>query len=87
MTAARALYRDRGHKRVKPLIDFAIEEGWMVVRTPGGHLKFTKQGFPPIYTGATAGEHRADRNVLARLRRVGRINSHVAATRKVGADG
>lgn len=85
MTAAHTLHR--GHKRLKPLIDFAIREGWTVARTPGGHLKFTKQGFPPIYTGATAGDHRADRNALARLRRAGRIIGQVAATREAGADG
>lgn len=85
MTAARALHR--GHKRLKPLIDFAIGEGWTVVRTPGGHLKFTKQGLPPIYTGATAGDHRADRNALARLRRAGRITNQATTTSEVGADG
>lgn len=85
MTVSRALHR--GHKRLKPLIDFAIREGWTVVRTPGGHLKFTKQGLPPIYTGATAGDHRADRNALARLRRAGRITSQAATTREAGADG
>ncbi|MGB3749219.1 MAG: type II toxin-antitoxin system HicA family toxin [Rhodanobacter sp.] len=85
MTAARMLHR--GHKRLKPLIDFAIREGWTVVRTPGGHLKFTKQGLPPIYTGATAGDHRADRNALARLCRAGRITSQATTTSEVGADG
>lgn len=74
MTAAHTLHR--GHKRLKPLIDFAIREGWTVVRTPGGHLKFSKQGFPSIYTGATAGDHRA-----------GRITSQAPATREAGADG
>lgn len=85
MTAAHTLHR--GHKRLKPLIDFAIREGWAVARTPGGHLKFTKQGLPPIYTGATAGDHRSDRNALARLRRADRIASQVATIREVGADG
>lgn len=85
MTAAHTLHR--GHKRLKPLIDFAIKEGWTVARTPGGHLKFTKQGRPPIYTGATIGERRADRNALARLRRADRISSQVATTREIGTDG
>lgn len=85
MTAARTLHR--GHKRLKPLIDFAVREGWTVVRTPGGHLKFTKRGLPPIYTAATAGDHRADRNALARLRRAGRITSRADTTRETGADG
>ena len=34
----------RGHKRLRALIEFALGEGWHVVRTPGGHLKFTKPG-------------------------------------------
>ena len=52
MTTTHALHR--GHKRLKPLIDLALEEGWKVVRTPGGHLRFIKQGLPSIYTGAAA---------------------------------
>ena len=44
----------RGHKRLRALIEFALGEGWHVVRTPGGHLKFTKQGCAPIYTSSTA---------------------------------
>lgn len=85
MSTARIFHR--GHKRLKPLIDFALREGWEVVRTPGGHLKFTKPGLPPIYTGATASDHRAGRNALARLRRVGRTADVPATTRGVGADG
>jgi hypothetical protein len=50
-------------------------------------LKFTKQGLPPIYIGATAGDHRADRNALARLRRAVRITRQTVTTREAGADG
>jgi hypothetical protein len=50
-------------------------------------MKFTKHGRPPIYTAATTGDHRADRNALARLRRAGRITSQAATTREAGADG
>ena len=32
----------RGHKRLRGLIEFALGEGWKVVRTRGGHLLFTK---------------------------------------------
>lgn len=42
----------RGHKQLRGLIEFALQHGWEVVRTPGGHLKFTKPGLPPIYTGS-----------------------------------
>ncbi|MFJ5483785.1 type II toxin-antitoxin system HicA family toxin [Pectobacterium actinidiae] len=59
----------RGHKRLLPLIEYALNEGWEVVRTPGGHLKFTKPGLPPIFTSSTASDHRAGRNARALLRR------------------
>jgi len=59
----------RGHKRLRALIDFALGEGWHVVRTPGGHLKFTKPGCASVYTSSTASDHRADRNARAQLRR------------------
>jgi hypothetical protein len=84
MTATHALYR--GHKRLKPLIDFALREGWKVIRTSGGHLQFIKHGLPPIYTSATARDHRAGRNALAQLRRVDRTAGLRATTREVGAD-
>ncbi len=85
MSTARIFHR--GHKRLKPLIDFALKESWEVIRTPGGHLKFTKPGLPAIYTGATASDHRAGRNALARLRRVDRMTDVPATTRGVGGDG
>ena len=62
----------RGHKRLRPLIEYALRAGWQVVRTPGGHLKFTKVGLPPVFTGSTASDHRADRNARAQLRQTGR---------------
>jgi predicted RNA binding protein YcfA (HicA-like mRNA interferase family) len=62
----------RGHKRLRALIEFALGEGWKVVRTRGGHLLFTKPGCAPIYTSSTASDHRAERNALAQLRRANR---------------
>lgn len=59
----------RGDKRLQPLIQFAVSEGWRVSRTRSGHLKFSKRGMPPIYTGTTASDYRASRNAMARLRR------------------
>ena len=59
----------RGHKRLRALIEFALDEGWKVVRTQGGHLLFTKQGCAPIYTSSTVSDHRAERNARAQLRR------------------
>ncbi len=62
----------RGHKRLLPLIEYALGEGWEVLRTQGGHLKFVKPGLPLIYTSATASDHRAIRNAHAMLRRTQR---------------
>lgn len=62
----------RGHQRLRALIEFALGEGWSVVRTPGGHLKFSKPGCTPIYASSTAGDYRADRNARAQLRRADR---------------
>lgn len=69
---ARAHDLARGHKRLRALIEFALGEGWTVVRTRGGHLLFTKQGCASIYTSSTASDHRAERNVRAELRRADR---------------
>lgn len=66
----------RGHHRLRPLIEFALAEGWEVFRTPGGHLKFCKPGLPHIYSSATASDHRSERNARARLRRAGRQAEH-----------
>ena len=62
----------RGHKRLRELIEFALREGWRVVRTPGGHLRFTKPGCASIYTSSTASDHRAGLNARAQLRRADR---------------
>lgn len=62
----------RGRERLRALIEFALGEGWRVVRTSGGHLKFTKPGCASIYTSSTASDHRADRNARAQLRRADR---------------
>ncbi|MBB0025188.1 MULTISPECIES: type II toxin-antitoxin system HicA family toxin [Burkholderiaceae] len=62
----------RGHKQLRALIEFALGEGWKVVRTRGGHLLFTKLGCAPIYTSSTASDHRAERDARAQLRRADR---------------
>ena len=83
MTTVRTLYR--GRKRLKPLISFALREGWEVVRTPGGHLKFIKHGLPPICTSVTASDRRASQNAIAQTRRADRPPGPRATTREVGA--
>ena len=55
MASARELAR--GRERLRALIEFAQGEGWRVVRTSGGHLKFTKPGCTSSYTSATASDH------------------------------
>lgn len=85
MSTARILHR--GHKRLKPLIDFALMEGWEVARTPGGHLFFNDPATTEIYTGATASDHRAGRNALARLRRAARALGLHSAIGRTGGDG
>lgn len=76
----------RGHKRLRALIDFALGEGWRVVRTPGGHLKFSKPGCAPIYTSSTASDHRAGLNARAQLRRADRQAQAAAGATPLGED-
>jgi len=76
----------RGHKRLLPLIEYALSEGWNVSRTSGGHLKFVKPGLPPIYTSATASDHRAGRNARAMLRRAQRRSTAAGHCDQEGAD-
>lgn len=76
----------RGHKRLLPLIEYALSEGWNVSRTSGGHLKFVKPGLQPIYTSATASDHRAGRNARAMLRRAQRHSTAAGHCDQEGAD-
>lgn len=57
------------HKNLQALVAFAIDEGWVVTRTRGGHVKFTKVGCPPIFTSSTPSDYRAGLNARALLRR------------------
>ncbi len=57
-------------KRLAPLLAFAKQEGFEVARTRNGHLKFTKPGYPPVFTSSTPSDHRAIKNTLAQLRRL-----------------
>lgn len=54
----------RGHKSLWPLIEYALSEGWQVVHTAGDHLKFTKAGLPPLFTGSTATDCRAGQQAV-----------------------
>ncbi|QCI14059.1 hypothetical protein E6B08_23125 [Pseudomonas putida] len=57
------------HESVRRLAEFAQAEGWTLTRSNSGHLKFSKTGFTPIFTSCTPGDHRAERNTRAQLRR------------------
>lgn len=59
-------------KAMKRLMRFAMHHGWQVERTNGGHLRFLKRGCPPVFTGFSPSDVRAEKNMLARLRRVQR---------------
>ncbi|PRB81495.1 type II toxin-antitoxin system HicA family toxin [Pseudomonas sp. MYb185] len=56
-------------KPLQELADFAVGLGWQVSRTRGGHIRFTKEGYPPIYTSSTPSDPRAGLNARALLRR------------------
>lgn len=60
------------NKSMKRLMRFALHHGWDVERTRGGHLRFLKQGCPPVFTGYSPSDARAEKNMLARLRRIQR---------------
>lgn len=58
------------NRSMKRVVSFAVHHGWDVERTRGGHLRFLKAGCPPVFTGYSPSDARAEKNVLARLRRI-----------------
>lgn len=59
-------------RALKRVVRYAVDHGWIVERTRGGHVRFIKPGCPPVFTGFSPSDARAEKNVLARLRRVQR---------------
>ena len=59
-------------RALKRVVRYAVTHGWIVERTRGGHVRFIKPGCPPVFTGFSPSDARAEKNVLARLRRVQR---------------
>ncbi len=59
-------------RALKRVVRYAVDHGWFVERTRGGHVRFIKPGGPPVFTGFSPSDARAEKNVLARLRRVQR---------------
>ena len=62
----------RGTKGIERVIRYAKAHDWHVERTRGGHIRFVKAGCPPVFTGYSPSDARAEKNALARLRRVQR---------------
>lgn len=56
-------------KAIQDLAEFAVLNGWIVQRTRGGHVKFSKGGCTPIYTSFSPSDYRAGLNARAQLRR------------------
>ena len=56
-------------RALKRVARYAVTHGWNVERTRGGHVRFIKPGCPPVLTGFSPSDARAEKNVLARLRR------------------
>lgn len=54
-------------KNLLPLLLYARANGWKVVMTKGGHLRFTKPERPLIHTGSTPSDWRAVNNALSML--------------------
>ncbi|REC93400.1 hypothetical protein C8D72_3446 [Kushneria indalinina DSM 14324] len=57
-------------RALRRVVRYAVDHGWFVERTRGGHVRFIKPGCPPVFTGFSPSDTRAERNVLARLRRI-----------------
>lgn len=57
-------------RALKRVVRFAVNHGWDVERTRGGHVRFIKAGLPPVFTGFSPSDARAEKNALARLRRL-----------------
>lgn len=58
---------------IRPLAITAFEQGWTVVKTNGGHLKWTSPTGMAIFSASTPSDARAVRNIRSLLRRNGLI--------------
>lgn len=59
-------------RELRHLVVAAIEQGWEVTKTNGGHLKFKAPGGGLVYTPSTPGQgKRGIENATAELRRAG----------------
>lgn len=51
------------------VVAFAEEMGFRALRTPGGHLKFVKEGHRPVFFSSTPGDRRAPLNAISNIRK------------------
>lgn len=56
----------------KRVLDFANSQGWECSLTRSHHLRFTKSGARTVFHSFAPGDHRAGRNVIAKLKRAQR---------------
>ncbi|MGJ8518323.1 hypothetical protein LMG33810_002691 [Carnimonas sp. LMG 33810] len=57
-----------GTSRLGRVIRYAREEGWTISRTRNNHLRFSKQGCAPVFTGSTPSDTRACLNTIKHLK-------------------
>lgn len=57
-------------KRAQEVVDFAVSHGFSVRLTKRSHLRFSRPGYPPVFTGGSPSDRRAVLNAKATLRRV-----------------
>lgn len=60
------------HRELRPFVKAAIDQGWSVEKTGGGHLRFKSPTGAVVFTPSTpGGGNRAIENTRAALRRAG----------------
>lgn len=58
--------------RLRDVAAAALEQGWVIESTAGGHLKWTPpNGKFPVFTPATSSDWRGRKNALSDLRKRG----------------
>lgn len=60
-------------KDLRNLVKLAESQGWEFGRTNSGHVKFCSPHStePPVFHSGTPGDHRAQKNLVSKLRRAG----------------
>lgn len=57
------------HKSVRSVVETALRNGWTVERTKNNHLKFSHPVGATVFHSGTPSDHRANKNVEAKMRR------------------